>query len=161
MTKSHVRGLTPIAIANLKPRAGRYEVPDGRCPGLYLAVNPSGRKGFVFRYRRPRIGIAAKLTIGEWHEAPKGEKEPELVLGDPVSLAGARKLAAAAQHQVKQRIDPGEEKLKARRKHEAAQADTLRAIAEAYLKREGPKLRTVDQRRDTFERLIFPVLGGG
>src|SRR5438132_13104804 len=134
------RGLTPIAIANLKPRAGRYEVPDGRCSGLYLAVSPSGRKGFVFRYRRPRLKIAAKLTIGEWHEGPKGEKEPELVLGGAVSLAGARSLAADAQRKLKQRIDPGKEALKAKRAHQDAEGNTLRRVAEQYLALEQKKL---------------------
>src|SRR6266446_1254049 len=157
MAKGHVRGLTPIAI--LKPRAGRYEVPDRRCAGLYLVVQPSGRKGFVFRYRRPRLKIAAKLTIGEWHEGPKGEKEPEPVLGGAVSLAGARKLAAAAHHQVKQRIDPGEEALEAKRVKQDAEGNTLRLVAEQYLKLEAQKLRTGDQRRDTFERLIYAQLG--
>src|SRR6266404_9646901 len=33
-------GLTPIAIGNMKPKAKRYEVPDRRSPGLYIAVQP-------------------------------------------------------------------------------------------------------------------------
>jgi integrase len=160
MAKSHVRGLTPIAIANLKPRAGRYEVPDRKCSGLYLAVSPSGRKGFVFRYRRPRVGKAAKLTIGEWFEGPKGAKQPEPVLGNPVSLAAARELAAKAQRRLKERIDPGEEALEAKRVSQDAEGNTLRRVAEQYLALEAPKLRTGDQRRDTFQRLIYPVLGG-
>jgi integrase len=159
MTKSHVRGLTPIVIENQKPRAGRYEVPDRRCAGLYLVVQPSGRKGFVYRYRRPGSRVSAKLTIGSWYEGPKGDKEPEPVLGGAVSLAAARKLAATAQHQVQQRIDPGTVALRAKRDQQDAQLNTLRLVAEQYLRLEGPKLRTGDQRRDTFERLIYPVLG--
>src|SRR5262249_11649361 len=46
-------------------------------------------------------------------------------------------------------------------KAERAKANTLRAVAEAYFKREGARLRTIDQRKNTFERLIYPILGGG
>src|SRR5262249_43662523 len=51
--------LTKFAIDNLKPRSTRYEVPDGN--GLYVVVQPSGRKSFAVRFRidgRPR-----KLTL--------------------------------------------------------------------------------------------------
>ena len=49
----------------------------------------------------------------------------------------------------------------ANRKRQAAQAseDTVRAIAESYLRREGPKLRSAGERRKTFERLILPTWG--
>src|SRR5258707_103223 len=39
------------------------------------------------------------------------------------------------------------------------QADTLEAVAESYLKREGSKLRTFKARRSMFTRLVYPVLG--
>ena len=75
------------------------------------------------------------------------------------TLAEARKAATDAQHKLDQGIDPGEAKLKEAERAALARADTLRAIAENYLKREGSALRTADQRRRTFERLVFPVLG--
>jgi len=40
-----------------------------------------------------------------------------------------------------------------------ATANTLRAICEDYLVREGPKLRTAQERKKTFERLVYPQLG--
>jgi integrase len=43
-------------------------------------------------------------------------------------------------------------------KEAARRADTLRAIAEAYLERES-RLRTIDQRKSILERLILPKLG--
>jgi len=153
------RGLTPIAIKNLKPRTARYEVSDPGCKGLRVVVQPTGARGFLIRYRRPDIGTSAKLTLGPWRQdPPKGEKE-DPVIGRPITLAGARKLATDALHKLKQDVDPGAAKLEAKRATKAAKADTLQAIAEEYLKREGPKLRTLGQRRDTFERLIYPVLG--
>jgi integrase len=40
-------------------------------------------------------------------------------------------------------------------------ANSFRAIAESFLQREGPKLRSADRRHETFERLVYPVLGSG
>ena len=54
--------LTAIAIDRLKPRATRFEVPDGGQRGLLVAVFPSGKKSFVVRYRFG--GIKRKLTLG-------------------------------------------------------------------------------------------------
>ena len=45
------RHLTDIAIANLKPRPVRYEVPDPGARGLRVVVQPSGRKSYAVRYR--------------------------------------------------------------------------------------------------------------
>ena len=106
------RGLSPATeIANLKPRDRRYEVPDPGCQGLWVAVQPSGRKGFAFRYRRPDTKRPAKLTIGSWHEGPKGKQPKPVLDGGGVSLAGARMLAAAALHDLNNGIDPGAQKI--------------------------------------------------
>ena len=53
--------LTPIAIANLKPRPQRYEVSDGGCAGLRVVVFPP-EEGFVVRFRFR--GLQRKLTLG-------------------------------------------------------------------------------------------------
>jgi integrase len=139
------RGLTPIGIAALKPRAKRYEVPDRGCVGLYVVVQPvTGKKSFALRYRRPNTGRPAKLTLGN----------------GSMTLAEARKAAAAALDTLAKGVDPGTAKLDEAKRAALAKADTLAAIAEQYLKREAePKLRTAGQRRNTFERLIYPTLG--
>src|SRR5262249_40735798 len=41
----------------------------------------------------------------------------------------------------------------------AAKANTLAAVVTEYLKREGSKLRTLDQRESILNRLILPVIG--
>jgi integrase len=136
------RLLTDIGIRNLLPGPTRREIPDPGARGLYVIIQPSGRRGFALRYRfngRPR-----KLT---------------LTAG--MSLAAARKAAAAAMYEISQGRDPADERKAQHRKAERAKADTLRSIAESYLTREGKRLRSVDQRERIFERLIFPVLGGG
>ena len=44
--------LTAVAIQNLKPKRRRYEISDGGCIGLRVAVFPTKRKSFVVRFRR-------------------------------------------------------------------------------------------------------------
>jgi integrase len=82
--------LTTVAIANLKPRTRRYEVRDTRS-SLRLIVFPSGKKSWVIRYRR-RDGRSAKLTLGSVNTIAETEGAP--VIGGPLTLAAARKLAA-------------------------------------------------------------------
>jgi hypothetical protein len=57
--------LTDISIRNLKPRATRREVPDGN--GLYVIVQPSGKKSYAVRYRyagKPRkVTFPGTLTL--------------------------------------------------------------------------------------------------
>jgi integrase len=80
-------------------------------------------------------------------------------------LAQARADAAAALREIASGVDPSAARKAAQATAELAAGNTLRAIAEAHLKYEECKppdkrLRTIDQRRATFERLIYPVLGG-
>jgi integrase len=136
------RRLTDLGIRNLRPGPTRREISDPGARGLYVVIQPSGRRGFALRYRfngRPR-----KLT---------------LTAG--ISLAAARKAAADAMYDVSQGRDPADERKAQRKKAERTKADTLRSVAEAYLAREGKRLRSAGQRERIFERLIFPVLGGG
>ena len=99
-------------------------------------VQPSGRQGFAVRYR----------FNGKPHK---------LTLTGGLSLAAARKAAATAMWELEQGRDPA-----ATRKAAKAKAtDTLQAICEEYVKREGPRLRTVGQRHAVLRRLVYPTLG--
>ena len=132
--------LTDFSIRNLRPRASRYEIPDRGARGLYVIVQPSGRVGYAVRYQHD--GRPRKLTL-----------QPG------VSLAAARKLCAAALHEVAEGRDPAVAKKETKKKHAAAAADTVQAICESYLKREGKDLRTVAERAAALERLVYPVIG--
>jgi Arm domain-containing DNA-binding protein len=112
------RGLTDLAIRNLKPGARRREIPDPGQRGLYVQLQPSGARGFAVRYRLH--GKPCKLTL------PGG-----------VTLAQARKLAGDVLYDVARGIDPAEHRKAQREKAERAKADTLRAVAEAYFKAHG------------------------
>lgn len=136
------KGLTDIAIRNLKPGATRREVPDGK--GLYVVVQPSGRMSYAVRYRfdgRPR-----KLTL------PSG-----------VTLAGARKLAADAMFGLAQGRDPAAVKRAAKQALRLAKQDTFQAIATEWLRRESLKpeekrLRSLRWREQVFQRHVYSAL---
>ena len=55
--------------------------------------------------------------------------------------------------------DPAAAKQRQRQEQLAAESDTLQAIAQEYLRREGPRLRTLSQRRSDLELLCASALG--
>src|SRR5262245_25370659 len=138
--------LTAISVAQVRPRGKRYEIADAGCVGLYLQVYPSGAKRFAVRYRLN--GRPAKHTLAAG-----------------LGLAAARTAASEIRQKVERGVDPNEERRAAKAAAEVAAGTTLRAVAESYLRQqeakpEGERLRSISQRRATFERLIFPELGG-
>jgi integrase len=130
--------LTDIAIRNLKPPTVRREIPAGN--GLYLQLQPSGKRSFAVRFRLK--GVPRKLTL------PPG-----------LTLAAARRLAAEAKEQVEKGIDPAAAKQAAKVEAMETASNTVANICAAYLKREGGKLRTSDQRESIFRRLVYPHIG--
>jgi integrase len=133
--------LTTKYIENVRPDPVRREVPDST-PGLYLQLQPSGHRSWAVRYRFN--GRPSKLTIGAW---------------PAVSLADARVAATRAREQAAKGMDPARAKADAKIRTDAAKADTVTSICENYLKREGGKLRTFDQRVSILKRQVYPVLG--
>jgi integrase len=132
--------LTDVAIRNLKPGKDRREVPDAGARGLYVVIQPSGLKSFAVRYRY--AGMPRKLT---------------LTAG--ITLAAARKATADALYEVERGNDPSAAKRQAKGTQRAAAENTLRAVAEEYMKREGGRLRSADWRQDVLDRLVYPTLG--
>ena len=100
MTK---RVLTAAAVEKLKAAKGRREIPDGLYGGLYLVIQPSGKKSWALRYRIG--GRTRKFTFG----------------GHSVGLGDARKLAKAALESIDNGRDPAMEK----RDEQAVNADAL------------------------------------
>ena len=141
---SKPKRLTDLAIKNFKAAPKRQEISDGK-NGLFIVVQPGGRKSFAVRYRFH--GRSRKLTL------PRG-----------ITLAAARKAAADTIHEVEQDHDPGAAKRQAKEAQQVAAANTFRAIAEQYLereakKKEGERLRSLEWRRALLERLVYPTLG--
>jgi integrase len=131
--------LTAVAVDRLKARPSRYEIPDGGQRGLLVAVFPSGKKSFIVRYRFG--GRKRKLTLGG------------------VSLAAARKAAAAAMYEVHEGRDPAGAKRVAQARAAITQAETVRWCCEQFLQREGDKLRSAHERVRAFEQLVYPAIG--
>ena len=125
-----------VARAEVEPGKERSVFWDETEPGFGLMVTSGGHRSFVVQYRAGKV--SRRLTL-------KGG----------LSVADARKEARAVRGAVAKGGDP----LQERRKEAAASANTLRAVAEEYFAREGSRLRTIDERRAAFERLIFPKLG--
>jgi integrase len=139
------KALTQKKLETIKPGERRREVADGLVPGLYFIVQPqpSGARSWAVRSRIH--GKSVKVTLGSFPMLP---------------LAKARELGREAILAAKAGRDPRAERKAARAKAEAATANTVRNVCEAYLARESAKLRTADQRRRLFERLVYPAFGG-
>ena len=147
--------LTAIAVTNARAKAARREIPDGGCRGLYLLVQPSGHKSWHLRYRSR--GRPVNLTLGPTLIGTCAESNAAPQLDTPLSLAAARELATRTLREIQAGHDPAAEKRKRRELEHAAEADTLQAISEEFLRREGPRLRTLSQRKSDLE-LLYPSL---
>src|SRR5262249_34910469 len=106
------RLLTAIAVDKLKPKPTRYEISDSGQRGLLIVVFPSGKKSFIVRYRFG--GVKRKLTLGG------------------ISLAAARKAAAAALYDVHEGRDPALAKKEMQAKAATIKAETVQWLCEQY-----------------------------
>ena len=148
--------LTAVAVAKARAGAQRREIPDGGCRGLHLVVQPSGAKSWALRYRSR--GRTVKFTLGPVLVGAGAESDNAPQLDTPLSLAAARELATRTLREVQAGRDPAEAKRRRREQQRAAEADTLQAVGEEFLRREGPRLRTLSQRKADLE-LLYPSLG--
>jgi integrase len=103
--------LTTLSITGKDARPGkaRREIADGGCRGLYLVVFPNGNRSWVFRYRF--LGKPKKLTIGPVYLG--GDEIEQPTLGQPNTLAGARRLAVEAGLLLAKGTDPAAAKFAA------------------------------------------------
>jgi integrase len=130
--------LTPAftAKAGAVPGTERTTYWDAAMPGFGLMVTATGHRSYVVQYRA--AGRSRRMHL-------KGG----------LTLTAARKEAKAILGTVAKGGDP----LAARRKTERAETDTLKAIVEEYLAREGHRLRTIRTRRASLQRHVLPKLG--
>jgi integrase len=104
--------------------------------GFGLSVTAKASKAFVFNYRHH-----GKLR--RMHMKPG------------LTLAKARQMARVLQGQVAAGADP----LSERRKEEASEENTLRAISDEYFRLDGSELRTRELREQSLTKHVLPVLG--
>jgi integrase len=82
--------LTPRAVQAAQPQRARREIPDGTGQGLYLAVEPTGTKTWIHRYR-DADGTPKRRKIGDV---------------DGMTLAAARAAVATARVRSEQGVEP-------------------------------------------------------
>ena len=134
--------LTAIKVENQKPDpTKRLEIPDAGKLGLYLVVQPNGRKSWAVRYRRLGDRAPRKLTLQ----------------GFP-SLAIARDMAEAALKKVREGQDPAAEKQEARRAVPAQSQqleDAFRLFMEKHTRTKKGRPIRESTRRETGRLLGF------
>lgn len=129
------RALTTRAVEAAKPGDNRREISDGLVTGLYLVVQPSGTRSWALRYRHN--GKPRKLTLGTVIDLAEAEA-PEPVLGGPLTLAGARKLARDALGEVALHRDPADDKKRDRESRRAGD-DLFPIVAEKFIDKRKAK----------------------
>lgn len=103
------KALTTYSVDQAKPQLARAEIPDGRVAGLYLVVQPSGKKSWAVRFRLD--GKSRKHTLGPY---------------PAIDLAKARKLAAKALEAKDEGRDPTLERRRLRDAEARARAEEAR-----------------------------------
>jgi integrase len=130
--------LTPAFVDRAEAASGanRTTYWDLGLPGFGLMVTANGHRSYVVQYRAAgrskRMHLKAGLTLRT------ARKEAKAILGA---------------------VAKGNDPLGERRKAERAESDTLRAIVEEYLTREGGRLRSIGERRAALARHALPKLG--
>jgi integrase len=153
--------LTAAAVEKYRPGAKRRRIPDGGARSLFLIIEPSGHKAWQMRFRR-LDGKPGKMTLGDVKTGKETPGAP--VIGMPLTLEGARQLAADIHRQRALGLDPIKDH-KARRHRERAeleerQAGTFPACVHRYIQ-EYSKRKNRDW-RDAARQLglDFPRGGG-
>lgn len=114
--------------------------------GLYLQVGPQGNKSWIFRYHN---GKARHMGLGPLVD---------------VSLARARELAADCRDQLRQGLDPIEERRQRRYESrlQATRSITFKECCEAYIAAHAPSWRNPKHRQqwqNTLTTYAYPVMG--
>jgi integrase len=137
-------------------RSGRSIFWDEALPGFGLVVTAAGHRSYLVKYRAGADGQPRKMTVKA-----------------TLKLADARKEAKAIMGRVAKGNDPLTERREARVSARRAGLDTVQAVCESYLAREGGmrraadgsvtfeggNIRTAEDRHRVFERLVYPRLG--
>jgi integrase len=130
--------LTDTAAKNAKPRPKPYKLFDAG--GLFLLVNPNGRKGWRFKYRID--GREKLISLGVYPDVP---------------LKLAREWRDEARKQVASGIDPSAK----RQAETSAAADTFEAVAREWFDKQKSTWAESHSSKiiGRLERELFPWIG--
>jgi integrase len=115
--------LTAAAVRKFAPAAKRRRIPDAGMRSLFLIVEPSGHKAWQMRFR-VTSGRIGKMTLGPV-DLNGTEIEREPVIGQPLTLAAARQLAAQVHRERALGHDPIAEHRAAKERQRAAIIDAV------------------------------------
>src|SRR5262249_31408760 len=134
-----VKKLTAAFVREARAEPGKERTVywDAALPSFGLMVTERGAKSWVLQYRNGRL--SRRYTINSVLRLEDARREARATLG---------------------RVARGHDPILERRKASKASKNTVRAVCERYLLREGGKLRTTAKRQANLERLVYPILGG-
>ena len=108
-----VKQLTDAAVQKFKPAAERRIIRDLGARSLFLVVHSNGQKSWQMRFRAPS-GRPCKITLGPVYDDNQHMEllgEPSIgTIGAPLTLAGARQLAATVHRQRRLGLDVAADK---------------------------------------------------
>jgi integrase len=140
------RMLTTAAVTKLKATAKTQEIPDAGAPGLRLVIQPSGAKSWAMRFRRPG-GKQGNLTLGKLDTSGR-ETDAAPVIGEPLTVAGARALANEISRQRARDLDVvAQQRAEKQRRRAVVQergANTFAAAVQDFI--EGHHAKGTDRR---------------
>jgi integrase len=132
---SEAKILTEAAIKKYQPAAKRRRIKDALAKSLFLVIEPSGHKAWQMRFRRPD-GKPGKITLGPV-DFSNHELDGEPQIGQPLTLSGARLLAASVHRRRELGQDPiGDNKARKHRQRaeiEERKASAFGAAARDYI----------------------------
>lgn len=143
MTARGINKLTALQVKKAKASPDKmYKLPDGG--NLYLRIDSSGSKYWIFNYTRPYIGKRNDLSLGTYPE---------------VTLEEARNIRDEYKKLIKQGIDPATVRLETKNQKLKEAEHTFRVVSAEWLKK-----RELEGKQDeeTLRRLnhdAYPYIG--
>ena len=134
--------LSAATVERIKPTDRRQEIPDSLCVGLYLTVQPTGKKGWQVRYRHG--GVHRRMTLGAY---------PVL------SLADARQRAREALAAASEGRDPAEEVRAAKAPKQEDDRDKIKTLIGQFDKRHLAGLKSGRVVRRELDRHVVSQWG--
>lgn len=134
--------LKAATVETLQATDRRQEIPDDLCTGLYLVVQPTGKKSWQVRYRHG--GVHRRMTLAGF---------PTL------SLADARVRARDVMAQASEGRDPSEEVKAAKAPKPEDDRDKVRVLMGQYYKRHLKSLKSGDVVQRELDRFVVKAWG--
>ena len=134
--------LKAATVETLQATDKRQEIPDDLCTGLYLVVQPTGKKSWQVRYRHG--GVHRRMTLASFPTLP---------------LAAARVRAREVMAAASEGRDPAQEVKAAKAPKPEDGRDQIKALIGQYDKRHLKGLKSGDVVRRELDRFVVTAWG--